>query len=158
MNGMMNINNLSSGTTEMLLRIKLNLRNSIEIKSLEINQKLKRESIHTQFVLLVTELVGRMKLGVKMLSLVLTLILMLMLMLKLMLMLMMMYYLTPLTAACTVEDVTILCSILLIDIETQDRKVQHEKFILLGILRDANLWMDCIHFRLLVSLGRNEDE
>ena len=72
MNGMMNINNLSSGTTEMLLRIKLNLRNSIEIKSLEINQKLKRESIHTQFVLLVTELVGRMKLGVKMLSLVLT--------------------------------------------------------------------------------------
>ena len=63
----------------MLLRIKLNLRNSIEIKSLEINQKLKRESIHTQFVLLVTELVGTMKLGVKMFSLVLTLILMLML-------------------------------------------------------------------------------
>ena len=81
MNGMMNINNLSSGTTEMLLRIKLNLRNSIEIKSLEINQKLKRESIHTQFVLLVTELVGTMKLGVKMLSLVLTLILLLMLLL-----------------------------------------------------------------------------
>ena len=44
-------------------------------------------------------------------------------MLKLMLVLMMMYYLTPLTAACTVEDVTILCSILLIEIEPQDQRV-----------------------------------